>query len=36
VAGAIRGATDGVPDAWLERVADRARIEPLVERVLGA
>jgi ADP-ribosylglycohydrolase len=34
VAGAIRGATDGVPDSWLARLAERPRIESLVERLL--
>ena len=33
VTGAIRGATDGVPDSWLARVRDRARIEELVVRL---
>ncbi|HEX5137615.1 MAG TPA: ADP-ribosylglycohydrolase family protein [Planctomycetota bacterium] len=35
VAGAIRGATDGVPEAWLARVRDRARIDGLLDRLLA-
>ncbi len=35
VAGAIRGATDGVPDAWLARLRDRARIEGLLGPILA-
>ncbi len=35
VAGAIRGATDGVPEDWLARVADRPRVEGLLDRILG-
>jgi len=34
VSGAIRGATDGVPGSWIGKVADRARFEPLLERIL--
>ncbi|MHC4548323.1 MAG: ADP-ribosylglycohydrolase family protein [Planctomycetota bacterium] len=34
VSAAIRGATDGVPPGWLARVADRARIEELTDRLL--
>jgi ADP-ribosylglycohydrolase len=34
VAGAIRGATEGAPDAWLARVDARARIEELLDRIL--
>jgi ADP-ribosylglycohydrolase len=33
VAGAIRGATDGVPDSWLARLRDRARIGQLLDRL---
>lgn len=33
VAGAIRGATDGVPEAWLARLRDRVRIEHLLHRL---
>jgi ADP-ribosylglycohydrolase len=35
VAGAIRGSTDGVPDAWLAKLRDRSRIEELVERLVA-
>jgi ADP-ribosylglycohydrolase len=35
VTGAIRGATDGVPDAWLARLGNRARIEGLVGPILA-
>lgn len=35
VAAAIRGATDGVPADWLNRVTDRARIEELAGCLLG-
>ncbi|MEE8104737.1 MAG: ADP-ribosylglycohydrolase family protein [Planctomycetota bacterium] len=36
VSAAIRGATDGISDAWWQKVAARERIEALTERVLGA
>jgi hypothetical protein len=35
VSGAIRGATDGVPEAWLARVRDHARIEKLVDQLFN-
>ncbi|MHC4135741.1 MAG: ADP-ribosylglycohydrolase family protein [Planctomycetota bacterium] len=34
VAAAIRGAADGVPADWLKKLADRARIEELTDRLL--
>ncbi|MEM8883192.1 MAG: ADP-ribosylglycohydrolase family protein [Planctomycetota bacterium] len=36
VTGAIRGATDGVPDAWLAKLGDRAQAEALADRVVAA
>jgi ADP-ribosylglycohydrolase len=34
LAGAIRGASDGIPADWLQRLGDRQRIEGLVGRLL--
>lgn len=33
VTGAIRGATDGVPEAWLARVSERDRVQALLDRL---
>ncbi|MFI5402438.1 MAG: ADP-ribosylglycohydrolase family protein, partial [Planctomycetota bacterium] len=35
VTGAMRGATDGVPEGWLKRLAERPRVDALLDRLLG-